>query len=72
MIDGKPTCAECKRMVECCRDYGVCDYELNMAFFEEFGFYQKQNAAAGATWALEWIPNHMRDMQGVACDHFHK
>ena len=49
MIDGKPTCAECKRMVECCCDYGVCDYELNMAFFEEFGFYPKENAAAGAT-----------------------
>lgn len=72
MIDGKPTCAECKRMVECCCDYGVCDYELNMAFFEEFGFYPKENAAAGATWALDWITNHMRDMQGVVCDHFHK
>lgn len=72
MIDGKPTCAECKRMVECCCDYGVCDYELNVAFFEEFGFYPKENAAAGATWALDWIANHMRDMQGVACDHFHK
>lgn len=72
MIDGKPTCAECKRMVEYCCGYGVCDYELNMAFFEEFGFYPKENTAAGATWALDWIANHMRDMQGVACDHFHK
>lgn len=26
----------------------------------------------GADWALWWIPDHMHDMQSVACEHFAK
>lgn len=70
--EGKPTCAECKHMVECCCDYGVCEREFSIALFEEFGFYPIEHAGAGATWALDWIANHMRDMQGVACEYFRK
>ena len=25
--EGKPTCSECKHMVECCCDYGICRRE---------------------------------------------
>lgn len=35
--EGKPTCAECKRMVECCCDYGICEVEFDRAYAEEFG-----------------------------------
>lgn len=72
MIDGKPTCAECNRMVECCCDYGICEREFDKAYANEFGRYSSENSSFGAMWALEWIPNHMRDMQSVACKFFTK
>lgn len=70
--EGKPTCAECKRMVECCFDYGICEREFDKAYADEFGAGDSENSSFGAMWALEWIPNHMRDMQGVACEDFAK
>lgn len=54
---------ECKRMVECCCDYGICEVEFDRAYAEEFGTGDAENSSFGAMWALEWIPNHMRDMQ---------
>lgn len=30
-----PTCAECRHMVECCCDYGVCGLEFDRAFAED-------------------------------------
>lgn len=68
--EGKPTCAECKRMVECCCDYGICEVEFDRAYAEEFGTGDAENSSFGAMWALEWIPNHMRDMQEAACETF--
>lgn len=68
--EGKPTCAECKRMVECCCDYGICEVEFDRAYAEEFGTGCDENSSFGAMWALEWIPNHMRDMQEAACETF--
>lgn len=70
--EGKPTCAECKRMVECCCDYGICEVEFDRAYAEEFGTGDAENSSFGAMWALEWIPNHMRDMQSVACENISK
>lgn len=68
--EGKPTCTECKRMVECCCDYGICEVEFDRAYAEEFGTGDAENSSFGAMWALEWIPNHMRDMQEAACETF--
>lgn len=34
--EGKPTCAECKHMVECCCDYGICRREYQEALDNEF------------------------------------
>lgn len=68
--EGKPTCAECKRMVECCCDYGICEVEFDRAYAEEFGTGDAENSSFGAMWAREWIPNHMRDMQEAACETF--
>lgn len=65
-----PLCAECKRMVECCCDYGICEREFDRAYAEEFGTGDAENSSFGAMWALEWIPNHMRDMQEAACETF--
>lgn len=31
---------------------------------------EQRREAFVAAWALEWIPNHMRDMQEAACDMF--
>lgn len=73
--EGKPTCAECKRMVECCCDYGICGREYQKAFDNEFGNFKAEADSIlpdVADWALWWIPDHMRDMQGVACEHFAK
>ena len=73
--EGKPTCAECKHMVECCCDYGICDLEYQKAFDAEFGNWEIAVEATDseiAEWALWWIPDHMRDMQGVACENFRK
>lgn len=36
----------------------------------EFGTGDAENSSFGAMWALEWIPNHMRDMQEAACETF--
>jgi len=63
-----PTCAECRHMVECCCDYGVCGLEFDRAFAED-GEADEEPAFVAA-WALGWIPNHMRDMQEAACDMF--
>ena len=71
--EGKPTCAECKRMVECCCDYGICDFEYKEAFNNEFGNFKAEADSVlpdVAEWALDWIANHMRDMQGIACENF--
>lgn len=70
IAEGKPTCAECKRMVECCCDYGICEVEFDRAYAEEFGTGDSENSSFGAMWALEWISNHMRDMQEAACETF--
>ena len=73
--EGKPTCAECKRMTECCCDYGICDLEYQEAFGAEFYSPKaqiKSTLSDVSDWALWWIPDHMRDMQGVACDSFAK
>ena len=73
--EGKPTCAECKRMVECCCDYGICRREYQEALDNEFGNFKAEADSIlpdVADWALWWIPDHMRDMQGVACEHFAK
>lgn len=66
--EGKPTCAECKHMVECCCDYGICTREFNAAFGRELYGYEKPVEAA--TWALNWTADHMRDMRDTACEHF--
>ena len=66
--EGKPTCAECKHMVECCCDYGICTREFNAAFGREL--YGHEIPIDVATWALNWTSDHMRDMQSVACEHF--
>lgn len=68
--EDKPTCAECKRMVECCCDYGICEREFDKAYADEFGTGDSENSSVGAMWALEWMPNHMRDMQEAACETF--
>lgn len=63
-----PTCAECAKMYECCCDYGVCGLEFDRAFADDVE--ADEEPAFVAAWALEWIPNHMRDMQEAACDMF--
>lgn len=73
--DGKPTCAECKHMIECCCDYEVCDLEYQDAFDDEFSNWEIVVEATDseiAEWALEWISDHMRDMQSIACENFAK
>lgn len=73
--EGKPTCAECKHMVECCCDYGVCDLEYQDAFDDEFSNWEiavDTTDSEIAEWALEWISDHMRDMQSIACENFAK
>ena len=73
MIDGKYTCAECKAMVEFCCDYGICDHEYCRARDAEFGSSDSQTNSSfydAAEWALLWMPDHMRDMQRVACEYF--
>lgn len=72
--EGKPTCAECKHMVECCCDYGICEREYQKAFDAEFFGSFKAEADSTlldvADWALPWIADHMRDMQEAACETF--
>ena len=71
----KPTCAECKHMVECCCDYGICRREYQEALSSEFSGDKdliELSPLDGADWALWWIPDHMRDMQSVACENFAK
>lgn len=73
--EGKPTCAECAKMHECCCDYGICGLEYQEAFDNEFGNFKAEADSIlpdVAEWALDWIAYHMRDMQGVACEHFRK
>lgn len=73
--EGKPTCAECKHMVECCCDYGVCDLEYQDSFEYEFSNWEiavESTDSEIAEWALDWISDHMRDMQSVACENFSK
>lgn len=73
--EGKLICAECKHMTECCCDYGICDLEYKEAFNNEFGNFKAEVDSIlpdVAEWALDWISNHMRDMQGVACEDFAK
>lgn len=73
--EGKPTCAECKHMVEFCCDYGICIRECQEALSSEFSGDRdliELSPLDGADWALRWIPDHMRDMQGIACEHFAK
>ena len=65
-----PTCAECRHMVECCCDYGVCGLEFDRAFADDGEAYEEP--AFVAAWALSWLPTHMRDMQEEACEHFAK
>ncbi|MGN8853930.1 hypothetical protein [Collinsella sp. HCP28S3_H5] len=71
--EGKTTCAECKAMVEFCCDYGICDREYCRARDAEFGSSDSQTNSSiydVAEWALLWMPEHMRDMQSVACEYF--
>lgn len=64
------TCGECSHLLEGCCDYGICGVEFDRAYAEEFGTGDAENSSFGAMWALEWIPNHMRDMQEAACETF--
>lgn len=64
------TCGECSHLLEGCCDYGICEVEFDRAYAEEFGTGDAENSSFGAMWALEWIPNHMRDMQEAACETF--
>lgn len=71
--EGKPTCAECAKMYECCCDYGICDLEYQKAFDDEFGNWEvavETTDSEIAEWARDWISNHMRDMQEEACGMF--
>lgn len=59
------------------RKFGWDDYEeyddtryAADKYAEEFGTGDAENSSFGAMWALEWIPNHMRDMQEAACETF--
>lgn len=64
------TCGDCSHLLEGCCDYGICEVEFDRAYAEEFGTGDAENSSFGAMWALEWIPNHMRDMQEAACETF--
>lgn len=64
------TCGECSHLLEGCCDYGICEVEFDRAYANEFGTGDAENSSFGAMWALEWIPNHMRDMQEAACETF--
>ena len=73
--EGKPTCAQCKHMTECCCDYGICDHEYQDAFDDMFGNWEiavETTDSEIAQWALDWISDHMRDMQSTACRGFAK
>ena len=73
--EGKPTCFECKHMGECCCDYGICRSEYQEALSSEFSGDKdliELSPLDGADWALWWIPDHMLDMQSVACENFAK
>lgn len=67
--EGKPTCAECIKMYECCCDYGICEVEFDDAFREKFDGADAEPGDV-AYWALPWIADHMRDMQEEACAMF--
>lgn len=68
-LGGKPTCAECIKMYECCCDYGICEVEFDDAFREKFDGADAEPGDV-AYWALPWIADHMRDMQEEACAMF--
>ena len=36
---------------------------VDKAYADEFGTGDSENSSVGAMWALEWMPNHVRDMQ---------
>ncbi len=64
------TCGDCLNLVEGCCDYGICELEFEAAFA-----MAQRNKRCGtpweaARWALEWIPEHYRDMQEDWCEHF--
>lgn len=67
--EGKPTCAECVKMHECCCDYGICEIEFDNAFLDRFDGTEPHPSDV-AHWALPWIADHMRDMQEAACETF--
>lgn len=67
--EGKPTCAECAKMHECCCDYGICEIEFDNAFWDRFDGTEPPPSDV-AHWALPWIADHMRDMQEAACETF--
>lgn len=67
--EGKPTCAECVKMHECCCDYGICEIEFDNAFWDRFDGTEPYPSDV-AHWALPWIADHMRDMQEAACETF--
>jgi hypothetical protein len=67
--EGKPTCAECVKMHECCCDYGICEIEFDDAFWDRFDGTEPHPSDV-AHWALPWVANHMRDMQEAACETF--
>lgn len=67
--EGKPTCAECKRMIECCCDYGICELEFEEAFSAQEA---KEPMASweAAKWARDWIVEHYKNMQEDWCKRF--
>lgn len=67
--EGKPTCAECVKMHECCCDYGICEIEFDDAFWDRFDGTEPPPSDV-AHWALPWVADHMRDMQEEACAMF--
>lgn len=70
--EGKPTCAECKHLLEGCCDYGVCEREFEEAFESDPNVGTDSPGAEwhAACWARNWVVDHYKDMQEDTCDSF--
>lgn len=56
----RPTCYECRHLIEICCDFGVCALKLR----EKFG------VEADPEKVIEWSSDHLQDMQEDICGRF--
>lgn len=64
----QPTCAECAYARELCCDYGICNFDISVAFASDN--CDLKLPVEVMSWTLNWATDNLRDMRDAACEHF--